>query len=127
MLRMIQERNRYLAAAVGTALFAAVYECFSHQVWSGFMIFAFLFPLLGGALPFTLLLKGDYRAVLPGTVSRCLYNSGIAALTAGSIFQGILEIYGTTNRLSSVYWITGTLLLLLGLLLYRAERTLQPK
>ena len=35
-------RNRWLGAAAFTLLFALVYECFSHQVYSGFMLLAFL-------------------------------------------------------------------------------------
>ncbi len=115
MSGMICERNRYAAAVIGTLLFAAVYECFSHQVYSRFMLLAFLFPLLGGLLPCTILMKTSlWRHI--GIFGRSLYHSGIAAWTVGSLFQGILEIYGTTSRLSAVYWITGAGLLLAGLL-----------
>ena len=51
-------------------------------------------------------------------LSRCLYDSGLAALTAGSVFRGVLEIYGTTSRLSAVYWICGTALCGFGLAIY---------
>ncbi len=120
-MSLTRARNHYAAAALGTALFAAVYECFSHQVYSGFMIFAFLFPLLGGVLPCSLLLRED-RRLRPGPVGRCLYASAVAAFTAGSLFQGILEIYGTTSHLSRIYWLAGTALLLSSLLLYAFER-----
>ena len=110
-------RNRWLGAAAFTLLFALVYECFSHQVYSGFMLLAFLFPLLGGALPYALLARASRRAQ-PGVLSRCLYDSGLAALTAGSVFRGVLEIYGTTSRLEAVYWICGTALCLFGLAVY---------
>ena len=39
----------------------------------------------------------------PGRFTRYAWNSGLAALTAGSIFKGILDIYGTTNKLIVVY------------------------
>ena len=107
-------RNRYAAAVVGTILFSAVYELFSHEVYSSYMIYAFLFPLLGGLLPFTLLMHAPAR-LRPDMLVLCLYNSGLAALTAGSLFCGVLEIYGTTNRLSHVYWLVGALLSLSGL------------
>ena len=42
----------YLAAALFCALFGAVYEIFSHEVYSYPMIYAFAIPLAGGALPF---------------------------------------------------------------------------
>ncbi len=119
-------RNAFLGAAAGVAAFAAVYESFSHGVYSLFLILAFLIPLLGGALPYGLLIRSR-RSRKPGVPARCLYNSGLAALTAGSIFQGILEIYGTTNRLSAVYWIAGAVLSLLGLAAFAAEAGRLPK
>ena len=120
-MNLVLKRNHYIAATAGTALFAAVYECFSHQVYSLFMILAFLFPLLGGVLPYSLLLHMGKRR-RPGVVSRCLYDSGIAMLTAGSLFQGILEIYGTTSYLSRFYWIAGVFFLLIALPVYLTER-----
>ena len=110
-------RNRWLGAAAFTLLFALVYECFSHYVYSRFMLLAFLLPLLGGALPYALLARAP-RRVQPGVLSRCLYDSGLAALTAGSVFRGVLEIYGTTSRLSTVYAIVGATLCGFGLAVY---------
>ena len=94
-------------------LFGAVYEYFSHEVYSYFMIYAFVIPQAGGMLPFfgMAYLKGP----LPGRVSLNLYHSGIASLTVGCLFKGVLDIYGTTNRLISVYWIVGAVLLILGI------------
>ena len=83
---LIKTRNRFAAAALGCMVFAAVYECFSHGVFSPFMLLAFLFPLLMGAVPCTVL-AGRPGAGVP---SLYLYTSGVAALTAGSLFQGIL-------------------------------------
>ena len=42
----------YVAVALFCALFGAVYEIFSHEVYSYPMIYAFAIPLAGGALPF---------------------------------------------------------------------------
>ena len=112
-------RNSYLGATVGVAAFAAIYELFSHQVYSRFLIFAFMIPLFGGVLPYSLLL-GNQRSEKPGILAQCLYNSGLATLTAGSVFQGILEIYGTTSHLSIVYWTVGFSLSMFGLIMYAA-------
>lgn len=85
--------------------FAGIYEYFSHQVYSGYMIFAFTIPLVGGAIPFLMIaLLGKQ---FPGRVAANSYNSGIAALTIGSIMRGVLDIYGTTNNLTDVYWLVG--------------------
>ena len=106
----------YLLLTVFCALFGAVYESFSHGVFSYFMLYAFAFPLVLGGLPFFLMAFS--RCPLPGRAALNLYHSGIAALTVGSIFQGVLEIYGTTNRLIAVYWAAGALLTAGGILLY---------
>lgn len=96
----------YLVISVVCALFGAVYERFSHGVYSYYVIYAFAFPLVGGALPYLLL------AVLatdryPRRFARNLCHSGIATLTVGSVVRGILDIYGTTNGLTRYYWIVG--------------------
>ena len=107
----------YLAISLFCAVFGAIYHQFSHDVYSAFMTYAFLFPLVGGALPFAIMTYTT-GCPLPGRLPFNLYNSGIAALTTGSLFQGVLEIYGTTNRLSLVYWYVGGGFVFAGILLY---------
>ncbi len=179
--QMIRYSFIYLAAAVFCALFGAVYEIFSHGVFSFFMIYAFAFPLVLGAVP--MLWMGlrtaksaeeketpmefetgssedlwfepytaeesaatglrrmgrieessdsvEYRLNsrenspeaerlfhLPGSLELNAWGSGIAALTVGSIFRGVLDIYGTTNRLVIVYPVVGGTLLAAGLILF---------
>ena len=104
----------FLLATVGCAVFGAVYELFSHQVWSRFMIYAFAFPLLLGAIPFFLLRKRGKP--FPGKAAE-LVHAGVAALTVGSILQGVLEIYGTSNPLTIAYWAVGGALTAAGWLL----------
>ena len=104
----------YLVATAGCAVFGAVYELFSHQVWSRFMIYAFAFPLLLGAIPFFLLRKRGKP--FPGKAAE-LVHAGVAALTVGSILQGVLEIYGTSNPLTIAYWAAGGALTAAGWLL----------
>lgn len=96
----------YLLISLFCLLFGAVYERFSHEVYSDFMLYAFAVPLIGGTL-LCFLLDQFSSNWMPGRLVRNLYNSGIAALTVGCIFQGVLEIYGTTNKLMMVYWIIG--------------------
>lgn len=105
---------KYLLAALFCIVFAAIYEYFSHQVYSDYMIFAFAIPMLGGALPF--LLMTAYGSFFPGRTSISLYHSGIMALTVGSIMHGVLDIYGTTNSLINIYWAAGALLIAAGIL-----------
>ena len=113
----------YLLASIFCAVFGAIYEIFSHGVYSAFMIFAFAFPLVGGALPFLLLSLAErsqakteqsrtYLRSYPAIPARSFYHCGIITLTLGSIMTGILDIYGTTNRLLVIYWFLGAVLLL---------------
>ena len=92
-----------LFAALFCVLFGAVYELFSHGVYSYGMLYAFVFPLVLGVLPLLLL---------------TMLRAPIATLTVGSIVSGTLEIYGTTNPLTLVYWIAGGALTVLGAAVY---------
>lgn len=97
-----------LSAALLCILFGAVYERFSHGVYSYGMIYAFVFPLVLGVLP--LFLIEAFSAPYPPRFCRSVYHAGIAALTVGSIVSGVLEIYGTTSPLVTVYWVLGAAL-----------------
>ena len=110
----------HLIASGFLAVFGFVYELFSHGVYSGWMIFAFAIPLLLGALLYALLLRLGKR---PGRVFLQLWNAGVACLSVGCVFQGVLAIYGTTNSLIVVYPLVGGALLLLGL----CSGSLQPQ
>ena len=110
----------YLLISRFCALFGAVYEYFSQGVYSYYMLYAFAFPLVGGVLPFAALaMSGGH---LPGRLARNLYHSGIAALTVGSILEGVLEIYGTTNQLTAVYWIVGMFFVITGVIRWGMDR-----
>ena len=92
----------YLLISVFCAMFGGVYETYSHEVYSYYMIYAFAFPLVGGALPFAAISLSRAKHY-PGAIARNLYHAGIATMTVGSIIQGVLEIYGTTNELTKYY------------------------
>ncbi|MBR4580094.1 MAG: hypothetical protein IKO32_02550 [Lachnospiraceae bacterium] len=90
-----------LIATTACAVFGGIYEQFSHGVYSNYMIYAFLIPLMLSVFPaFVFLLIGKIE--VPDAV-RTLWNLAVATLTVGCIFKGVLEIYGTTNRLMIVY------------------------
>lgn len=115
--RALNAAFAYLAASVFCALFGAVYENYSHGVYSWYMLYAFAFPLAGGALPlFGMALYGGCR--MPGRAALNLYGSGIAALTVGSLFRGALEIYGTESPLALVYPAAGLAFCAAGLAVY---------
>ena len=109
----------YLLCTIFVAFFGGVYEIFSHGVWSAWMVYAFAFPLLLGVLPFTWMALR--RRIARTWVCR-LHHAGVATLTVGSVMQGVLVIYGTTNQLVIWYPIAGLTLLLLAQILRLVRR-----
>lgn len=113
---MLRNGLAHLGFSIFLALFGAVYEIYSHEVYSYYMIYAFAIPLVGGALPAFII--AYFGKGIPNRTVRNLYNSGIATLSVGSVFTGVLEIYGTTNRLTVVYPIAGIVLIALSIIVY---------
>ena len=113
---MIKTIFVYLCFSVFCAVFGAVYELFSHEVYSYYMIYAFGFPLVLGSFTFALLFIAGSR--FPDRLSFNLYNSGVACLTVGSIVKGAFDIYGTENGLIRVYLIVGAPLWVAGIVIY---------
>ena len=97
-----------IIATVFFAVFGGIYEYFSHEVYSFYMLYAFMIPLIMGVLPYSvMLLKGR-----PGFIDELLWHwdAVIATFTLGSVFKGVLDIYGTTNKLLIVYPVAGIVL-----------------
>ena len=94
----------HICVSLFLALFGAIYERYSHEVYSYYMIYAFAIPLLFGALPFGI---AALKNAVPSRAVINLWNSAIAAFSVGSLFKGVLDIYGSTNRLLTVYPIVG--------------------
>ena len=105
----------YLLVSLFFVLFGAVYEIYSHEVYSYYMLYAFTVPLIGGTLVFSILSFLKMQKY-PNAIADNLYHSGIVTLTVGSVVQGVLEIYGTTNALLEYYWSVGTVLIVIGVI-----------
>ena len=117
----------YLAVSLVVAAAGAIYGLFSHGVYSYYMTYAFMIPLLAGAMPHLISAWNQARGVLQGSSEVQLESDNgqqessnglialgknlsgdaqiavIAALTTGSLMKGVLDIYGTTNRLLIAY------------------------
>ena len=107
----------YLLITLFCILFGAVYEFYSHEVYSYYMLYAFVFPLAGGTFPFSIMNLARGK-IYPNAPARNLYHSGIATLTIGSIIRGVLDIYGTTNMLTPYYLFVGIFMIVAGVLSY---------
>ena len=112
---------KYMIAAAFCIVFAIVYESFSHGVYSMSMILSFLYPLIGGLV--LIVLAGAHAENTKLLLkARNFYMAGILTLTIGSIFSGILEIYGTTNKLVWIYTALGIIMAALGVLVFSINR-----
>ena len=80
------------------------------------MIYAFAFPLALGAFPLLSIAVSKKR--VPSVFALKAWKCGIAVLSVGSIVKGVLDIYGTTNRLIIVYPVMGIILLSFGIITY---------
>ena len=104
----------YIGITIFVGLFGGVYEIFSHNVFSPAMYLAWIIPcvlcaFVDLALAFIPLEK------VPGMATACVYNFGVAMLTIRSIFIGVIEIYGTTNRLMlTIYTVLSIVFLVIG-------------
>lgn len=107
------QAKKYLYFSIFVLIFGIIYEIFSHGVYTPYMYLAFLIPFVLGVI---IKLIFVYTKINIPIISNSLYNAFINTLTIGSIFNGVLIIYGTTNNLLLIYWIISLLLLLLSIL-----------
>ena len=89
-----------------------IYEHFSFGETSTFMHYLFLIPLIGGALlvAMQLVVKGLSR------LSLNLWNSGVATLTAGALYRGIVNLSGRSTTMDQPYYYLGVAFLALALI-----------
>ena len=87
---------------------------FSNNVFSPAMYLAWLIPCALGAFVYLALAFLPLEKV-PGMLTACVYNFGVAMLTIRSIFIGVIEIYGTTNKLMlTIYTVLSIIFLSIG-------------
>ena len=125
-------------ATIFVFAFAQIYGLFSHGVYSVFMSYAFLLPLSLIFLPKLLNLctgnrlwngsldieEEEGKKLFFTSLAFFLWKSGVAVLTVGSIYKGVLEIYGTSGTFEWIYLVVGILALVsggIGVLLAKKE------
>jgi len=101
--------------ALFLVLFGAIYEIFSHEVYSYMMIYAFVPCIILAAVYMILVLK---KFSLPSKLACDIMDSGVVTISIGLVFGGIIEIYGTTNKLLYVYFACGALFILAAIITY---------
>ncbi len=126
----------YLAVSLVIAAAGAVYGLFGHGVYSYYMTYAFMIPLLAGAMPHLISVlshikdegyDGRKDAAAVGKIfSGDTQAAVIAALTTGSLVKGALDIYGTTNRLLIAYPVIAALTVAASVLIAKKGTTKKP-
>ena len=117
----LRKGMRYLTASLIIAAAAAVYGLFSHGVYSYCITYAFMIPLLFGAMPhLTAAMKNasgksgsGVKQFSPSKQAAAddIQLALIATLTTGSLLKGALDIYGTTSRLLIAYPVISILII----------------
>ena len=109
-------------------VFAKIYGIFSHGVSSVFMSYAFLLPLSLIFLPELLNLctgnrlwngsldteEEEGKKIFLSSLASFLWKSGVAVLTVGSLYKGVLDIYGTSGSFEWIYLVVGIVTLAVG-------------
>ena len=116
----------YAVESIVVLIIGAVYELFSHQVYSPFMYLMFMIPLLLGVLP-NLAARILDKSFITSKDARATYKLGILTLIFGSFLKGVLEIYGTRSVYPILYLPVAGLLLIvaLGLEIYYKKGEMQ--
>lgn len=112
--KLEKEKKRFIIYSIICIIFTFIYELFSHGVISYYMILSFIFPLLG-FIEIVILCKKNKLVKIN---SHNFFKASLLTFTLGSILKGILDIYGTTNKLIIIYLILGLILLVLSIITY---------
>ena len=126
---------RYLAIAIFCLIVSVVYGHFSHGIHSFWMRCLALWPLVFGAVPALLEERevfpfrkkrtdgrksaegADYENITTDSavdILKDIYRFGIAAVTAASFLNGVLEIAGTDSFYPDVLFFAGIVMLICG-------------
>lgn len=114
-------RNRgelifYSAESIVTLIIGAVYEIFSHEVYSPFMYLMFMIPLLLGVLP-NLAARLINKSFLTSKEGKLAYKMGVLTLIFGSFLKGVFDIYGTSSVYTKLYLPVGSVMIIAALVL----------
>lgn len=110
----------YLVLSAFAVVVSTVYGLFGHGVYSNYMTWMFLYPLIGGALFFFVIhiamphiIKfSGYRIFFNS------YNSAIAVMSFGSFLKGILEIAGTESPYTIYFYVAGGMFFLISFIVF---------
>lgn len=101
-------------------LITCIYYRFSHEVYSDYMSYMFMVPLVFGTL-FYGTMSVCRQAPVMSRYAFNIYNSGIATLTVACMLRGILNIAGANSPYVIYFFMTGIVMLLMGLFIFEYQ------
>lgn len=103
----------YVGITAFIALFGAVYEQFSHNVDTLYMWCAWVWVFAFGLVPHVVLYFVPLKRV-PGILSGCVYNFGVAMITTRSLYIGVVTIANQPNEAWEMTYLIVSLIFLIG-------------
>ncbi len=103
----------YLGVSIFVLIFSLVYSIFSHEVYSDYLSYAFLYPLIGGSVVYLCLHFTKKFSKWPYN----FYNAGLATITVGSVLCGVNEIAGADTLYYLLFYLIGWILVILSVIL----------
>ena len=99
----------YLGLTAFCIVLDRVYFLLGHGVESPYMLWLFLYPLLGGILPLGLAwIFVDHANEVPlFRLAYNAFNTGMATLLLGSVLSGVIEIAGTASPYPPYFLVVG--------------------
>ncbi len=105
----------YLVISAFLVLIGLVYEHFSHGVYSFYMVHSYIFALGAGAIFFLIIALAGRRL---SNLFADVWGAFIATGTAGFLFKGIIEIYGTTSKYTRIFMVATVLTGIIGMFIF---------
>jgi len=101
-------------------VFDRVYFLLGHGVESIYMLWLFLYPLLGGLLPLGVLwIFVDHATEVPlFRIAYNAFNTAMATLLLGSALSGVIEIAGTASIYPKYFLLVGWIIYAVSIGLY---------
>ncbi|MBR6072702.1 MAG: hypothetical protein IKP76_00065 [Bacilli bacterium] len=111
-MSVIKKFLPYLIVSVICLIASLIYEHFSHGVVSIYMLHAWAVPCVAGFI----------RVIFDKYLNNTIYRSGWITLLCYSYMRGVIEIYGTTNKLLPYFLYAGIIILLLSVTIVEKKK-----
>jgi len=98
-----KKAKKYLGIALFMIFAGFVYESFSHGVYSNYILYAFVFTMAAALFYFAICAAKKKIVLQEKTMD--LLAAFVTTISISFVFNGVIDIYGTTSKWSLVYWV----------------------